>query len=65
MDNVKCEYCGKVKEDNSFFIGASNTPDWVMNEGTGKMSCPDCFDKGWKEGQNAIDNHIKSFNKAV
>ena len=54
MDKLVCAYCGEVKEEVSFFIGASNEPDWVMNEGTGKISCPNCYDKGRAEGQDAI-----------
>ena len=54
MDKLVCAYCGKVKEEVSFFIGASNEPDWVMNEGTGKINCPDCYEIGRKEGQDAI-----------
>ena len=54
MKKLVCDYCGKVKEEVSFYIGASNEPDWVMNEGTGKISCPDCYEIGRKEGQDAI-----------
>lgn len=60
---MKCEYCGKEKEEMGFFIGASNVPDWVMNEGTGKISCPDCYKIGRTEGKAAIDAHIKSLSK--
>lgn len=62
---MKCEYCSNTREKEMFVIGASNEPDWVMNEGTGKMSCPDCFKKGRHEGEKAINNHVNSFNKAV
>jgi len=67
MNNTKtiCEYCGKTKEGLSFFIGATNTPDWCMIEGTGKMACPDCYVKASKEGQDRIHQHIKEYNKAV
>ena len=51
---VKCEFCKAVKEDNTFFIGATNTPDWCMIEGTGKMACPDCYTKASNEGQKVI-----------
>lgn len=54
MDKLVCTYCGKVKEEVSFYIGASPDHDWVMNEGTGKISCPDCWEKGREEGQEAI-----------
>ncbi|KKL54609.1 hypothetical protein LCGC14_2263670 [marine sediment metagenome] len=63
MDNTKtiCEYCGKTKKGLSFFIGASNKPDWTMVEGTGKMTCPDCYETAMKEGQDRIHKHIESF----
>lgn len=65
MTNEKmiCEYCGKEKEEIGFFIGATNTPDWCMIEGTGKIACPDCYNKASAEGQTAIDNYIKAFNQ--
>jgi len=62
---LKCEYCGKVKEDFTFFIGASKEPDWTMIEGTGKITCPDCYEKALKEGNERIENHIKNFNARV
>ncbi len=53
---VICEYCGKVKDGGfSFVIGASNKPDWVMVEGTGKMSCPDCLPKAEAEARAIIE----------
>jgi len=61
-DKTICEYCGKEKEGLSFVIGASNQPDWCMIEGTGKMTCPDCYEKASNEGREAIDKHIKSYN---
>ena len=57
-DKTVCEYCGKEKEGLSFCIGASNKPDWTMCEGTGKMTCPDCYDKAMAEGQARIKAHI-------
>ena len=54
MDKLICAYCGKVKKEVSFYIGASIEPDWVMVEGTGKITCPDCWEKAMKEGQDAI-----------
>lgn len=35
-----CEYCGTEKDGLIFVIGASSKPDWVLNLGTSKMSCP-------------------------
>jgi hypothetical protein len=57
-----CEYCGKEKEGLSFVIGASSKPDWCMIEGTGKMTCPTCYEKGMKEGQEAIEKYITNWN---
>jgi len=54
MDKITCEYCGKEKEEIIFAIGASNKPDWCMVEGTGKMTCPDCYNKAMAEGQAVI-----------
>jgi len=54
MDKLKCEYCGKEKEEISFFIGATNVPDWCMIEGTGKIACPACYEKASMEGQEII-----------
>lgn len=61
MEIVKCEYCGKEKKDSIFVIGASNKPDWCMHEGTGKMSCPECYEKASKEGQSRIKDHVESY----
>ena len=65
MDKTICDYCGKEKDGLSFCIGASKEPDWVMVEGTGKMTCPDCWTKAREEGQQAIDNHVKNHNARV
>ncbi len=54
MDKLVCAYCGKVKEEVSFFIGASTEPDWVMVEGTGKITCPTCWEKARLEGQEVL-----------
>jgi len=51
---TRCVFCGKEKEGLSFTIGASNQPDWCMVEGTGKMACPECYEKAMQEGQEAI-----------
>ena len=63
MEGIKCDYCGAIKKEVSFFIGASKEPAWTMVEGTGKMTCPVCFHRAVVEGQEAIWNHVKSFNK--
>ena len=62
---TKCEYCGKTKQDDCFFIGASKLPDWTMVEGTGKMTCPECHAKAVKDGKEAIEKHIKHLNSHV
>ena len=62
---LTCEYCGATKEEFSFFIGASLKKDWCMIEGTGKITCPDCYDKAAEEGKKAIYNYINNFNKKV
>lgn len=63
-DKTICAYCGKT----SFVIGASNKPNWCMVEGTGrllarKITCPECYKKASKEGQEAIGRHMKNFNR--
>ena len=65
MKNLVCEYCGKVKNEVSFFIGESLQKDWTMHEGTGKISCPDCYDIASEKSQNKINNYIKNHNARV
>lgn len=62
-DKTICAYCGKTKEGLSFMIGASNKPDWCMVEGTGKITCPECYEGAMEEGQEAIRQHIADHNK--
>ena len=59
-----CAYCGKTKEGLSFVIGASREPSWMMVEGTGKLTCPNCWEKARAEGKAAVDRHINQFSKA-
>jgi len=61
-DTLTCAYCGTVKNEISFFIGATKKPDWCMIEGTGKITCPDCYTKASLEGQAAVDRHITWVN---
>jgi hypothetical protein len=35
-------------------IGAAKTPDWTMIEGTGKITCPDCYKVAEDIGQEVI-----------
>ena len=65
---MKCDYCGKEKFETTFIIGAkrdSDTREWCMIYGTGKMSCPDCYPEASKEGSAAVDNHVKQHNERV
>lgn len=65
VNGLVCAFCGKVKEEVSFIIGAcSKKPDWCMIYGTGKMACPDCYEKGSKEGSDAVNKHIDDYNKS-
>ena len=64
-DKVVCAYCGKEKVGGGFVIGASLKPDWTMVNGTGKMTCPDCYDKAVSEGQAKIQCHVASINNGV
>lgn len=53
-NKIVCAYCGKINEDQTFFIGAALKPSWTMIEGTGKMSCPDCYPKASAEGAEVL-----------
>ena len=61
-EKLTCTYCGAVKEEIIFCIGASSKKDWCMVEGTGKMTCPACYDKAMNEGKAAIERHIQWVN---
>ncbi len=63
QEQLICDYCGERKKEVSFFIGASPVPSWVMNEGSGKISCPLCFELGKAEGKKCIDAHVRAVNK--
>ena len=65
MKKLVCEYCGKEKEEISFMIGASLKPDWCMLEGTGKITCPECYKIAAEEANNVIDNYIKGHNQRI
>lgn len=56
-----CEYCGKTKKEDTFYIGAppNQANAWTMFEGTGKIACPDCNGLGSYAGQKAIHQHTK------
>ena len=63
-DKLICEFCGAVKNEVIFVIGASSKPDWCMVEGSGKMTCPDCYHEAMEEGQERIDRYIAKHNAA-
>lgn len=65
MDKLKCNYCGKVRDKVMFCIGASREKDWVMWEGTGAVSCPDCWEFAKEHSRKVIDNYINRHNKEV
>lgn len=54
-DKLVCEYCGAVKTEITFVIGACSKPgtDWCMVYGTGKMACPACYKKATEEAEAA------------
>jgi len=54
MEKLVCNYCGKIKEEMTFFIGASDGKDWTMHEGTGKVTCPDCHQQGEQEARKVL-----------
>ena len=61
-NQVKCDFCGQERSDGKirFVIGASrpDDPDWTIVEGTGKMTCPYCYQIAMKEGQAVIEKVI-------
>jgi hypothetical protein len=61
----KCAYCGKVNDTPGFIIGASTSADWTMVIGTGKMTCPECWEKAMQEGENAMRGHIKEHTHTI
>ena len=63
-NGLVCAFCGATKDEVVFIIGASKKPDWCMIYGTGKMACPDCYEKASKEGQERVEKHIADYNAA-
>jgi hypothetical protein len=57
-EQLTCDYCGAVKQEISFCIGAARKPEWTMVYGTGKLTCPACYDKAMAEGRATIDKHV-------
>ena len=63
-DKLTCAYCGAVKQEISFMIGAARKADWCMVYGTGKITCPACYEKAMAEGSAAVDKHIADYNRS-
>ena len=61
-DGIVCAFCGKEKKEVIFCIGASSKSDWCMVGGTGKMTCPDCYNLAMLEGQTIFETHIAAHN---
>jgi len=56
---LQCDYCGKIKQGAfTFFIGAAREPDWTMMEGTGKITCPDCYEGAARHAQHVINKAL-------
>lgn len=62
---LTCAYCGAEKQEVGFWIGAAREADWCMVEGTGKVTCPACYDRAMAEGRAAIDRHIATHSEAT
>lgn len=60
---LTCHYCGAVKNEISFVIGAARKADWCMVYGTGFMTCPDCYDVAMAEGVARVDRQFTEYNK--
>jgi len=54
-NKLVCDFCGKVKDEITFIIGAAKKADWCMVYGTGKMTCPDCYERAQKEADDKIN----------
>jgi len=52
----QCDYCGKINTENGFWIGAKLDEDsgFTMMEGTGKMSCQNCYAIAREEAEKAM-----------
>ena len=61
-DYIQCDFCGAVKNEVTFTIGASTHADWCMIYGTGKMACPKCYGPAQAEATAAIDQHVAYVN---
>ncbi len=63
QEKIVCAFCGAEQKEIIFVIGASNQPDWCMIEGTGKITCPNCYPIAQAEGQAAIDRACRPTKK--
>jgi hypothetical protein len=57
MKILKCDNCGQTRDRVMFVIGASREPDWCMHEGTGRVSCPNCYPLEAERARLAIEKH--------
>lgn len=62
-NGIVCAFCGKEKTEVTFTIGASTKPDWCMVYGTGKMTCPDCYDEAQRQADDLADKMIMEHNR--
>ena len=54
-DQLNCNYCKAINVGNDFMIGAGPKSEWVLHEGTGKLSCPKCHSIGLAEATKVIE----------
>jgi hypothetical protein len=65
-NGLVCAFCGATKDQVVFIIGAcGKKPDWCMIYGTGKMACPDCYEKAQKQAEVLGDQFVADHNAAV
>lgn len=56
-DKLVCSYCGEEKKEVKLWIGSAGkfSPDWTIHEGTGKTTCPNCYELGATQARIAIN----------
>jgi hypothetical protein len=52
----QCDYCGRINTENNSRIGAKRDEDngFTVMEGTGKMTCQNCYAIAREEAENAM-----------
>ena len=55
MSGMNCNYCKAINKEKGFMIGAGSESEWVLHEGTGKMTCPKCHNIGLAEATKVIE----------